>query len=73
MLNDIPDEVTLHWIAKFLGIPVSRIYELNKAGLGPHCTKKKGRYVVAKKSLLLWLSQVGNHAANPKMDGDKDE
>ena len=62
LLQDIPDEVTLHWVAKYLGIPIAQIYKMRNAGKGPHCTKRNGRYVVTKQSLLLWLSTFGGNA-----------
>lgn len=55
-LNEIPDEMNLLWIARFLGEPSSQIYKLNKEGKGP-IAKKSGRtYVVRKASFLSWLA-----------------
>lgn len=62
LLHDIPEEVTLHWVAKFLGIPIAQIYKMRNAGQGPHCTKRKGRYLVTKQSLLVWLSTFDSNA-----------
>ncbi len=55
-MNEIPDEMNLLWIAKFLGEPASQIYKLNKEGKGP-IAKRSGRtYIVRKASFLSWLA-----------------
>jgi hypothetical protein len=68
MLQNIPDEVSLLWIAKFLGLPPSRIYELRRSGLGPPCEKLCGRYVVTKPALIAWLA-VGSW--KPEQNSDE--
>lgn len=55
-MEDIPDEVSLLWIAKFLGEPPSAIYKLNQEGQGPPSKKMQGKYVVTKPALLAWLA-----------------
>jgi hypothetical protein len=55
-MQEIPDEVSLIWIARFLGEPPSAIYKLNREGQGPLSEKKLGQYVVKKPALLAWLA-----------------
>ena len=55
-MPDIPHEVSLLWIAKFLGEPPNVIYKLNREGQGPPSKKLNGKYVVEKPALLYWLA-----------------
>jgi hypothetical protein len=55
-MNEIPDEMNLLWIAKFLGEPSSQIYKLNKEGKGPTARKVGRTYIVRKASFLAWLA-----------------
>jgi hypothetical protein len=59
-MQEIPDEVSLMWIANFTGKSPNEIYKLKNAGLGPAGSKINGRYRVSKASLLLWLSRNAN-------------
>jgi hypothetical protein len=59
-MQEIPDEVSLLWIANFMGKSPNEIYKLKNAGLGPAGNKEKGRYRVSKASLLQWLSSNPN-------------
>lgn len=64
-MQEIPDEMSLLWIANFTGTPPNELYRLNRAGLGPVGKKVNGRYRVSKASLLVWLATkptgVKNH------------
>lgn len=63
-MPDIPDEVSLLWIAKFLGEAPSVIYKLNREGQGPSSRKLQGKYIVSKAAFLAWLvtrEQQGKH------------
>lgn len=55
-MQEIPEEMNLMWIAKFLGMAPQKMYELNKDGLGPAAKKKKHQYVVTRKAFLIWLA-----------------
>lgn len=55
-MSEIPNEMSLLWIAKFLGEPPTNIYKLNQSGNGPVGRKIGNRYVISKAAFLLWLS-----------------
>lgn len=55
-MPEIPDQVSLLWIAKFLGMAPAKIYKLNAEGHGPAVKFESGQYLVSKAALLLWLS-----------------
>lgn len=57
---EIPDEVSLLWIANFTGKSPNEMYKLKNAGLGPVGNKVNGRYRVSRASLLLWLAGNAN-------------
>lgn len=59
-MQEIPDEVSLLWIANFTGKSPNEIYKMKHDGLGPVGNKVNGRYRVTKASLLLWLSGNSN-------------
>jgi hypothetical protein len=55
-MPEIPEEMNLMWIAKFLGMAPREMYELNNAGLGPVTKKKKNQYIVTRKAFIIWLA-----------------